>query len=135
MIHLLADWERQKMPTLKQILIALALAILGVVVTGIVGLVSTAHVEISFDKLKDFKLTDLESWKALGTSVRFDVQVSEPREFLAVWGDNEQGKTVVRTSNVNFKNFKFPSRIRGTLSDQDKASYVITGYYNSKRLV
>ena len=123
------------MPTFKQIVAAIGIAILGVIITGIVGFVSSAHLEVSFDKLKDFEFTNLKSWAALGTSVRFDYQASEPREFFAFWGDNDQGKTVVRSSTVNFKNFRLVSRIRGVLiDDEDKSTYGITGYYNSKRL-
>ena len=68
------------MPTIKQILWAVAAGILVSLVTAIIGFLSAARLEISFDKLKDFEITDLKSYKALGTSVKFDLQLSEPRE-------------------------------------------------------
>jgi|GEM_PF-6150884 hypothetical protein len=126
------------MPTIKQILWAVAAGILVSLVTAIIGFLSAARLEISFDKLKDFEITDLKSYKALGTSVKFDLQLSEPREFVAFWGENDDGKTVVQKSDVHFKNFKLSSRIEGDISIGLKPGDVkfnIIGYYNSDRIV
>jgi hypothetical protein len=126
------------MPSIKQIFWAIVIALGAVAVTGVVGFLSAAHLEISFDKLRDFDATDLKSYKALGTSVKFDFELSQPREFIAYWGENDSGRTVVRKSNVNFKNFKLSSKIQGAIVDETKrgpVSFGIVGYYNSERVV
>jgi hypothetical protein len=126
------------MPTLKQILWTVAGGIIVSLVVTTIGFLSAARLEISFDKLKDFDISDLKSYKTLGTSVKFDFQLSEPREFVAFWGENNNGKTVIQTSDVHFKNFKLSSRIEGAITIHRPAGDVrfnITGYYNSDRVV
>jgi hypothetical protein len=71
------------MPTLKQIFWTLMAGVAVSVIGTIIGFLSAARLEISFDKLKDFEITDLKSYKTLGTSVKFDLELSEPREFVA----------------------------------------------------
>jgi len=126
------------MPTFKTILWTIGAGILVSVVTAVIGFLSAARLEISFGKLRDFEITDLKSYKALGTSVKFDLELSQPREFIAYWAENENGKTVVQKSDVHFKNFKLSSRIEGEITnhfDAGNVNFSIIGYYNSDRLV
>lgn len=132
------------MPTLKQILAAIGIAILLGIVTGVVGFLSSARLEVSFDKLKDFDPTSLKSYGALGTSVNVDLELSEPREFVAYWGENANGKTVIESGAISFSNFKLSSRIEGVIRvkigegivrPKGNIEYKIVGYYNSSRIV
>jgi hypothetical protein len=126
------------MPTLKHIFWAIVAGVVLTLITGVVGFLSAARLEISFDKLKDFQPTDLKSYKALGTSVRFDFEMSNPREFVVFWGEYEDGKTRIRKSDVQFKKFKLSSKIQGEFVDRvdaESISYNIVGYYNSNRIV
>jgi len=123
------------MPTLKQILAAIGIAVLLGIVTAVVGFLSSARLEISFDKLKNFDPTSLKSYGALGASVKFDFELSQPREFVAYWGENDSGKTVLQQGAVHFNNFKLSSRIEGVISPKADVDYKIVGYYNSDRIV
>jgi hypothetical protein len=126
------------MPTLKTILWTVAGGVAVSFVGAIVGFLSAARLEISFDKLKDFDITNLKSYAALGTSVKFELQLSEPHDFVAYWGDYENGKTVVQQSDVHFRNFKLSSSVEGNIIDHPKAGdvvYNIVGFYNSDRVV
>jgi hypothetical protein len=126
------------MPTLKQIFWTLMAGVAVSVIGTIIGFLSAARLEISFDKLKDFEVTDLKSYKTLGTSVKFDLELSDPREFVAFWGEDDKGKTVYRRIDVHFKNFKLANRIEGDITDHTESGdvvYKITGYYNSNHVV
>ena len=126
------------MPTLKQILWAIGAGVAISLVTVIVGFLSAAHLEISFDKLKDFDPTDLKSYRHLGTSVNFDFELTEPREFIAYWVEDEDGRPIVHTGDVSINNFKLTSKIRGKIVEKigdEAVPFRIIGYYNSERLV
>ena len=126
------------MPNLKQILWAVGAGIAISLTTAIIGFLSTARLEISFDKLKGFEVTNLKTYTAFGSSVKFDLETSQPREFVAFWGMNYNGKTVLEKSDVHFKNFKLSSRIEGAITDhfpQGDVIFDIIGYYNSDRIV
>jgi hypothetical protein len=124
------------MPTIKQTLGALGIAVAATLLTGVVAFLNEVHLEVSFDKLKDFKSTDLESYAKLGTALRFDVESAVAQDFVAYWVDDERGKPIVRKSSISYKNFRLSNRIAGKLiDDDDKQSYAITGYYNSNKIV
>lgn len=123
------------MSFLKQALVAVGVAILATLITGVVGFLNEVHLEVSFDKLKDFKPTDLESYTKLGTALRVDFETAKDQEYVAYWMDDDNGKPVVRRSKISYKNFGIRSRIAGQLVDDDGAEYAITGYYNSNRLL
>ena len=124
------------MPTVKQALGAIGIAIAATLIAGIVAFLNEVHLEISFDKLKDFRATDLTSYAKLGTALRFDVETAVAQDFTAFWVDDENGKPILRKSSVSFKNFRLSNRIAGKLIDaDDKIGYAITGYYNSNKIV
>jgi len=126
------------MPTLKQIIWTVAAGVAISLGATIIGFLSAARLEVSFDKLKDFDVTDLKTYKSLGTSVKFDLQLSQPREFVAFFSELEEGKTVVKESDLHFNNFKLSSRIEGKITDHPKEGdviYDIIGYYNTDRVV
>jgi hypothetical protein len=123
------------MSFLKQALVAVCIAVLGTLIAGVVGFLNEVHLEVSFDKLKDFKATDLESYTKLGSGVRFDVETAKDQDYVAYWMDNDHGKPKVRSSKISYKNFGLRSRIAGKLVDDDSVEYAITGYYNSNRLL
>ncbi len=123
------------MSFLKQALAAVGIAILATLIAGVVGFLNEVHLEISFDKLKDFKPTDLASYTKLGTSMRVDVETANDQDYVAYWMDDDNGKPKVRSSKISYKNFGIRSRIAGKLVDDDGAEYAITGYYNSNRLL
>jgi hypothetical protein len=125
------------MPTLKKISWAIGAGIAISLVTAIVGFLSAAHLEISFDKLKSFDPTDLKSYKLLGTSVKFDFELSQQREFIAYWIEEEE-RPIVHRGDMNFNNFKLTSSIRGEIVEKigsETIPFRIVGYYNSGRLV
>lgn len=124
------------MPSIKQIAIAFGVALAATIITGFVAFLSEVHLEISFDKLKDFNATDLASYARLGAAVRFDLETASPQEFTAYWVDDDEGKPVIRKSDISYKNFHLNNRISGELVDEDDhATFAITGYYNSNRIV
>jgi hypothetical protein len=122
------------MPTVKQIVATLLIAITGTIAAGIAAFLNEIYLEISFDKLKDFKITDLSSWTALGTSVKFNAERASPEDFIAYWVDIDNNKRIVRRSRVSYQNFRGQSRIRGVITDEDdKTPYALTGFYNNNR--
>ncbi|SRR5258708_2663602 len=124
------------MSKVNQVLSAIALGVLATIVGGIVAFLNEVHLEISFDKLKDFKVTDLASYVKLGTALRFELETAADQEYIAYWVDDDGGKPIVRKSDISYKNFRLNNRIAGTLVDEDDhASYAITGYYNSNKIV
>ncbi|SEP39994.1 hypothetical protein SAMN04487843_11598 [Methylobacterium sp. ap11] len=123
------------MPALRNTLIGIALAILGTIVTGIIGFLNTASLSVSFDKLKDFDPLNLSTYKALGTSLNFDVQTSEPLEFTSFYVDVNNGNRLVRRANIVLKNFKINHRVQGYFIADDGVKYSLSGYYNSDRMV
>jgi hypothetical protein len=124
------------MPTIKQILSVFGIAVLATSVAGIVAFLNEVHLEISFDKLKDFRATDLASYAKLGAALKFEIETAGDKEFTAFWVDDDHGKLVVRKSDVSYKDFHFTNRIVGRLIDEDdKTAYAITGYYNDNRVV
>jgi hypothetical protein len=124
------------MPTIKQVLVSVGLGVATTISAGVVGFLSEVHLEISFDKLKDFELTNLKTWLSLGTAVRFDLETAANQDFIAYWVDDDQGKPVVRRSTIAYKNFHLNNRIAGKLvDDDDQAAYAITGFYNSEKIV
>ena len=124
------------MPTIKQALAAIGIGIAGTVAAGIVGFLSEVRLEISFDKLKDFKWTDIATWRALGTALKFELETAADQDFIAYWVDDDDGKPVVRRSSISYKNFRLNNRVAGKLVDDDnQAAYAITGYYNSNKIV
>ena len=54
----------------KQAVLAVALGVLATITAGVVAFLNEVHLEISFDKLKDFRATDLASYAALGTALK-----------------------------------------------------------------
>jgi len=123
------------MSFLKKALAVICAAVLGTLIAGVVGFLNEVHLEISFDKLKDFKATDLESYTKLGTALRVDVETAKDQDYVAYWMDNDNGKPQVRSSKTSYKDFGMRSRIAGKLIDDDGAEYALTGYYNSNRLL
>jgi hypothetical protein len=124
------------MTTVKQALVAVGLGVAATVSAGVVGFLSEVHLEISFEKLKDFKLMDLSTWGALGTAFNIELETAADQDFIAYWVDDDDGKPVVRKSSIAYKNFHLNNRIAGKLvDDDDKTAYSITGYYNSRKLV
>lgn len=122
------------MPTIKQIVVTVLIAVAGTIAAGIVGFLNEVYLEVSFDKLKEFRITDLSSWKLLGTSVKFNVERGSPEDFIAYWVDVDNGKPIVRRSHVAYQNFRGQSRVRGAIvDDDDKTSYALTGFYNNNR--
>ncbi|HEX2725243.1 MAG TPA: hypothetical protein VHN20_05440 [Beijerinckiaceae bacterium] len=102
-----------------------------------VGFLNTARLELSFDKLKDFDVLNVNTYNTLGTSLKFDLETSEPMELLVFYNDVDEAKRLVRKSTVSLKNFKLNSRVQGHLVDDDlqKTKFNVTGYYNTERLV
>jgi hypothetical protein len=122
--------------SIKQVLIAIGLGVLATIGGGVIAFLNAVHLEVSFDKLKDFKVTDLESYVKLGTALRFELETSADQEYIAYWVDDKDGDPIVRQSDISYKNFRLNNRIVGTLLDKDdEASYAITGYYNSNKMV
>src|SRR5882757_10034208 len=100
------------MPSLKQIAVTLLIAIAGSIAAGAAAFLNEIYLEISFDKLKDFRITDLSSWKSLGTSIKFNAERGAPEDFVAYWVDIDKGKPSVRRSSVAYQNFRAQARIR-----------------------
>jgi len=124
------------MVTVKQALGAIGVGVLATVTAGIIAFLNEVHLEVSFDKLKDFKVTDLASYVKLATAIRFELATATEQEYIAYWVDDDDGKKVVRRSSISYKNFRLNNRVVGTLvDDDDHASYAITGYYNSNKMV
>jgi hypothetical protein len=122
--------------SIKQVLLAIVLGVLATIGGGVIAFLNEVHLEVSFDKLKDFKVTDLASYVKLGTALRFECETAADQEYVAYWVDDDDGKPIVRQSDISYKNFRLNNRIVGTLVDRDdEASYAITGYYNSNKLV
>jgi hypothetical protein len=124
------------MSRIKQVLLAIGLGVLATIGGGVIAFLNEVHLEISFDKLKDFKVTDLASYVKLGTALRFELETAADQEYIAYWVDDDDGKAVVRRSGISYKNFRLNNRVAGNLiDDDDHASYAITGYYNSHKIV
>jgi hypothetical protein len=123
------------MSFLKKAILAVCAAILGTLIAGGVGFLNEVHLEISFDKLKDFNPTDLASYAKLGAGMRVDVETAKDQDYVAYWMDDDNGKPQVRSSKISYKDYGIRSRIVGKLVDDDGAEYVMTGYYNSNRLL
>lgn len=123
------------MSFVKQALSVIGVAFLATLIAGIVGFLNEVHLEVSFDKLKDFNPTDLKSYANLVTKLRVDLETAKDQEYVAYWMDDDNGAPKVRSSKISYKNFGISSRIAGKLVDDDSAEYAITGYYNSNRLL
>jgi hypothetical protein len=122
--------------TIRQVLIAIGLGVLATISGGVIAFLNEVHLEVSFDKLKDFKATDLESYYKLGTKFRFELETATDQDYVAYWVDDGDGKPIIRQSDISYKNFRLNNRIVGTLVDRDDdASYAITGYYNTDKMV
>lgn len=120
----------------KQAVLAVALGVLATITAGVVAFLNEVHLEISFDKLKDFRVTDLASYAALGTALKVELETASDQEFALYWVDrDDNGKRAVYQGKIIYKDFRLHSRISGKLIDDENAEYAVTGYYNSQRLV
>ena len=120
----------------KQIVLAVALGVLATTTAGIVAFLNEVHLEISFDKLKDFRATDLESYSALGTALKVELETASDQEYALYWVDrDDSGKREVNQGKIIYRDFRLHNRISGKLIDDDNAEYAVTGYYNSQRRV
>jgi len=124
------------MPSIKQIALIVGGTIAVSIVGAIVAFLNEMHLEVSFDKLKNFKATDVASYADLIRAIKVELEIASDQDFVAYWVDDDSGKPIVRKSDISYKNFRLNNRIAGRLTDQDdRASYSITGYYNDKRIV
>jgi|SRR5689334_1930442 len=124
------------MPTVKQVAAVVGLTLLTTAGAGVIAFLNEIHVEISFDKLKDFEPSHLESYAKLVKALHMQFELASQQEYVAFWVDDDSGKQIVRKSAIAYKNFRLNNRLAGTLvSDDDKAVFVITGYYNDDRIV
>ena len=73
------------MSFLKKALIAVGIGVLGTIVAGVVAFLNEVHLEVSFDKLKDFKVTDLASYTKLGTALRIELETAKDQDYVAYW--------------------------------------------------
>jgi len=122
--------------SVKQVLGAIALGILATILGSVVAFLNEVHLEISFDKLKDFKVTDVASYAKLGTALRFELETAADQDYVGYLVDDDNGKPIIRKCNISYKNFRLSSRVVGTLvTEDDDASYAINGYYNSDKIV
>ena len=133
---LLRDASLGKNPKLRKTAIGVVYGVLATLFAAIVAFLSEVHLEISFDKLRQFKMSDVSSYSELFTAVTFAAELTTQQEFTAFWVDDDEGKQVVRSSDVLYKNFRLNNRMAGKLIDKDdRAVYSIGGFYNSNRLV
>jgi hypothetical protein len=121
---------------MKQIAVVVLVAIGGTMLAGVVAFLNEVYLEISFDKLKDFKVTDLESWRRLGTSLKIDLETASPQDYVAYWVDDENGQPLVRKSSISYRNFLQNKRMSGVIADDDDTTpFALTGFYNDNRTV
>jgi hypothetical protein len=124
------------MSWIRKALLAFGAGLALTIVGGIVAFLNEVHLEVSFDKLKDFKATDLASYARLGTALKFDLETAEPEEFVGYFVDDDEGKPEIRKVSVSFKNYRLRNRLSGDLMfEDDHSDFAITGYYNNDRIV
>ena len=97
------------------------------VIAGIVGIVSSAYVEISF---KD--PTVISTWNQW---MDLHVDVVEPREYKAYYGDNDNGKTIIRDAIFSLRYFQLSKKVLGQKTRPDSVKYAIDGYWRDDQIV
>jgi hypothetical protein len=123
------------MPPVKAAVTALFGGVLLSLATAVIGFLNTARLEVSFDKLKDFDPLNLATYKSLGTSIRFDVEISHPEEYTVYSVDIENDSPAAYKSSLSLKNFKLSNRLQGSLTDDRGIIFSVIGFYNSDRIV
>jgi hypothetical protein len=98
-------------PKLRKTAIGVLYGVLGTFFAAILAFLSEVHLEISFDKLRQFKATDLSSYSELFTAVTLAAELTTQQEFIAFWVDDDEGKHVIRSSDVIYKNFRLNNRL------------------------
>ena len=90
------------MQTIKKVGAGIGIAIITAVIGGIISFLSEAHLELSFAKLKDFKVTEISSYMTLLTSIKVDLEENEPKLYLGYFGElkNEVPTEVVPVSGT-----------------------------------
>src|SRR5262245_16980669 len=105
------------MPTFKQTLIPIGDAIGTPLNGGAFVFISEAHLELSFDKLTEFSLTNFDSYSQLITSINFDFLRKRVNLYRADYGENDNGTTRISRADISFRYFRFSSRIAGTSTE------------------
>lgn len=116
---------------------ATGIAILAVVGGGIGGFLSQAYLEVWFDNVPDFKITDLATWPSIakGFSAKFDV--TRPQLYRAYYGENAgdpETTTKISTADFALRTFQITGKVIGSKT-KDGKTYIISGHSNPDHLV
>lgn len=101
------------------------------IIVAIAGIISTAYIEISF---KDPSL--LKDWKNIREWMDVHVDWIKPKTFHAYYGDNDDGKTVIRDKLLTLRYFSLTNKVIGIEENlDDKAKYAISGFWKDELVV
>jgi hypothetical protein len=93
------------------------------------GLVTSSYVEISF---KDPR----SAWNEPSKWMDLHIDVTEPKLFKAFYGDNDNGKTIIREATFSLKFSKLTNKLLGTKErTRDHATYALNGFWKDEEIV
>jgi hypothetical protein len=96
---------------------------------------SERQVEVSFDKLDHIQPSNPGSFFKLLDLVGFDLEKNPARSFRVYAGENDNGVTKLRASQLQYRHYYFSRKIRGSLTERDGTVFSVLGFYNDERLV
>jgi len=116
---------------------ATGIAILAVIAGGIGGFLSQAYLEVWFENVPEFKITDLSTWPSVakGISAKFDV--TKPLLYRAYYGENAgdpEMTTKISRADFALRIFQITGKVIGSKT-KEGMTYHISGHSNPDHLV
>jgi hypothetical protein len=99
------------------------------IVATIIGIVTTAYVEISFKGLSTETLKNPSKW------MDFHIDLVRPEAFHAYYGDNDGGHSALRDASFNLRFFELTKKVLGEKIRPDGYSFSIVGFWKEERIV
>jgi hypothetical protein len=125
--------------SLRGALIATATAIGLVVVSGIIGFLSHAYLEIWFENVGAVKITDFSTWPKIASGISASFDVTEPQTYRAYYGENMGGgRTGMSKADFILKNFELTGKIVGSkikFGSSGNNTLSVAGYANADHMV
>jgi hypothetical protein len=99
------------------------------ILATVIGIVTTAYVEISFKGLSAATLKDPTQW------LDFHIDLIKPEVFQAYYQDNMEGHSALRDATFTLRFFQLTKKVIGQKVRPDGFTFSIIGFWKDERIV